>query len=663
MIEALRRSAYYWLVARIGRRPFSARPRTRSLSWLVWSVVLGGTLAVGLSFILREPPPREVPLSDFMTLVTAPASERRVSAVEVSGREYNFQITDPTAAGAIEKGMTIGPEHDDIVSDVLRHDVRVSYSAPRTVTYATLVLFAFASLLLGILAASMVWLRSRAKPATPSSRRPRLLNDGIDAVSFADLGGLEEAISAMTAVIAFLRDPRRFQRLGAACPTAMLLEGPPGSGKTLLARALAKEAGVPFFAVSGSELLEVGSDVAISRICDLFEQGRRHAPAVLFIDHLEAVGHELTLEASDHRRQVVQELLHQMDGVDPNEGVFVLGATATPETIEPALLRSGRLGRRVVCRYPNAQGRMAILGIHTRKIPLAIDVELETIAQLSEGLTGADLGDLVNDGALYAVAEERDAVCMADFEAALSRKVLTKRPSKDESFAVLGLAPPERKRAALYVAGQLLVARRLNLLKEEGLITLNLRIGALLRTRDLAVFTRSEIRDRITMALAGRAAEERSKTMGEATSLGERDLADATRLAQRYVRELGFGSSIPIRALASGELELAGVTADMGRRVEREVSDLIADGLRQAGALLEEDGEGLDMLSDAIDAGAPLVISRITALLTEGHLSRAALAPPKENVFADVLVKKEKKRPVSIFGPPRPAPSAADGRS
>jgi cell division protease FtsH len=482
-------------------------------------------------------------------------------------------------------------------------------------------------------------------------------------LSFADVGGLEEAISVLAPLIAFLKDPKRFQRLGAEYPNATLLEGPPGSGKTLLARALAGEAGIPFLAVSASELLETGPGVAVSPIRDLFEQGRKHAPAMLFIDHLEALGNELTRDAPQQRKQALQELLHQMDGTVANEGVFVICATASPEVLDRALLRSGRLGRRVTCRYPNAQGRLAILRIHTRKIPLASDVELDIIARLTEGFTGADLRDLVNEAAIYAVADDKDAVFMADFEAALSGMTLTKRRSSEEKFDVPLLTPQERKRAALYVAGQLLVARRLDLLKEEGVITVNVRIGALLRTRDLAAATRSEIRDRITLAMAGRAAEERSKTRGEPTSLGAKDLADATRLAQRFVRDFGFGSSIPVRALAPGEVEPAAVSGDMGRRVEREVSDLIADGLRQAGALLEEDEKGLAMLRDALDAGVPLVISRIDALLTEGDSSHAALAPPKLNAFADVLITKEKKRPASIFGPPKPAPSAKDGSS
>src|SRR5690606_25334377 len=257
--------------------------------------------------------------------------------------------------------------------------------------------------------------------------RARLLNEAQNKITFADVAGIDEAKDEVEEIIAFLKDPKKFQRLGGRIPKGVLMMGPPGTGKTLLARAIAGEAGVPFFSISGSDFVEMFVGVGASRVRDLFEQGKKHAPCIIFIDEIDAVGRHRGAGIGGgqyEREQTLNRLLDGMDGFESNEGVIIIAATKRPDVLDPAILRPGRFDRRITVPRPDIRGREGILAVHTKKVPLAADVDLSVIAAGTPGFVGADLENLVNEAALLAARQDKEAVSMADIEMAKDKVLM-----------------------------------------------------------------------------------------------------------------------------------------------------------------------------------------------------------------------------------------------
>ncbi|MCD6661881.1 MAG: ATP-dependent zinc metalloprotease FtsH [Comamonas sp.] len=364
-------------------------------------------------------------------------------------------------------------------------------------------------------------------------------------VTFDDVAGVDEAKAELEEIVDFLKDPKSHSRLGARIPKGILLVGPPGTGKTLLARAVAGQAGVPFFSINGSEFVEMFVGVGAARVRDLFERARLHAPAIIFIDELDALGRARgawSLGGHDEKEQTLNQLLAELDGFDPRTGLVLLAATNRPEILDPALLRAGRFDRQVLVDRPDKVGRLQILQVHIKRIQLAAGLDLEQIAALTPGFTGADLANLVNEAALLATRRRADAVTLADFTAAIERIVagLEKRNRI--------LNPQERHVIAVHEMGHALVALSLPGLDTVHKVSIIARgIGALgytiqRPTEDRYLMTRAELKNKMAMLLAGRAAE--ALLIGEISTGAADDLAKATNIARSMVMRFGMDATL-----------------------------------------------------------------------------------------------------------------------
>jgi cell division protease FtsH len=386
----------------------------------------------------------------------------------------------------------------------------------------------------------------RGGPAAMQAGRTgaRLYQETSSKVTFADVAGVDEAEQELGEVIEFLKEPEKFARLGGTLPKGILLVGPPGTGKTLLARAVAGEAGVPFFSVSGSEFVEMFVGVGAARVRDLFAQAKKRAPCIIFIDELDALGKArgAAITAHEEREQTLNQLLVELDGFDPREGVVLMAATNRPEILDPALLRPGRFDRHVLVDRPDKAGRRAILAVHAKKIALAPDADLDAIAGLTAGMVGADLANIINEAALLAVRRGKDAVGTAELQEAIERVIagLEKRNRV--------LIPSEKERVAYHELGHALVALELPGQDEVRKISIVPRgIAALgytlqLPTEDRFLMTRSELEDKLAVLLAGRAAEE--LIYGEVSTGAQDDLLKATNIARSMVRAYAMGEGL-----------------------------------------------------------------------------------------------------------------------
>ena len=428
-------------------------------------------------------------------------------------------------------------------------------------------------LLWGLLARRMAGAAGQAMSFGKS--RARLVADEDTGVTFDDVAGAEEAKQDLAEVVAFLKNPERYTRLGAKIPKGILLVGPPGTGKTLLARAVAGEAGVPFFHLSGSDFVEMFVGVGAARVRDLFEQAQKHAPCIVFIDEIDAIGRQRGVHmgvVNDEREQTLNQLLVELDGFEPNNGVILLAATNRPDVLDPALLRPGRFDRQVVLDAPDAEGREAILKVHARGKPLADDVDLRAIARATPGMSGADLANAMNEAALLAARRGADRIAQADLEAAVERIVAgPERKSRR-------LSEEDKERVAYHETGHALVAHESPGADPVHKISIVPRghaaLGYTLQLpdQDQYLLTRTELEGKIRGLLGGRAAEE--VVFGEVSSGAENDLERATTLARQMVTMFGMGKSVGLYHV--GHHEGGPFLQGPGGPVVRDVSDATA---------------------------------------------------------------------------------------
>jgi len=440
--------------------------------------------------------------------------------------------------------------------------------------------------------------RSRARRYQPSG----------DRITFADVAGIDEAKAELTEVVDFLRHPEKYQKLGGRIPHGVLLSGPPGTGKTLLARAVAGEADVPFFSLAASEFVEAIVGVGASRVRDLFTQAKEAAPAIVFIDELDAIGRSRTSGVAgfsggnDEREQTLNQILTEMDGFDSSTSVIVIGATNRPDVLDQALLRPGRFDRRIAVQPPDRVGREAILKVHTRKVPLAPDVDLGGIAATTPGMVGADLANLVNEAVLLAARREHDAVTESDFTDALERIVLGAERQ-------VMISPEDRRRTAYHEAGHAIVGmltKGADPVRKISIIPRGLALGVTFAAPDSDRFNYSEpeVVARIKVALGGRAAEE--VVYDEISTGAESDIQQLTEIARQMVGRWGMSPAIgPIAVIprdGSGPLlpGASDVSSSTQQRVDDEIRRIVDESHQQVVALLKQNRGKLDSLATAL---------------------------------------------------------------
>ena len=464
-----------------------------------------------------------------------------------------------------------------------------------------------------LLIAGFLWISRRAAAAAGGGlfglgrSRAKRYSEDPSKVTFDDVAGIDEAENELIEIVDFLKNPEKYQRLGGTVPKGVLLIGAPGTGKTLLARAIAGQAGVPFFSLSASEFIEMIVGVGASRVRDLFKQAREAAPAIVFIDELDAIGRTrgsgAHLGGHDEREQTLNQILTEMDGFDSREGVIVLAATNRADVLDQALLRPGRFDRRVVVQRPDRRGRAAILKVHTRKVPLAPDVSLERIAAETPGLVGAELRNLVNEAALLAARRDASAVGAEDFSEALQK--ITLGPARN-----LLLNPAERERTAYHEAGHALLALLLpggDPVHRVSIVPRGMSLGATyqLPVDDRTTYAQNYLQARITGALGGRAAEK--LVYGVTTSGAEADLQQVTDIARHMVLRWGMSEKVgPISYLAPQDdglppaFQRQPYSEATSELIDAEIRRIVEESHREADRLLGVHRDQLDALARAL---------------------------------------------------------------
>ena len=490
--------------------------------------------------------------------------------------------------------------------------------------------------------------------------RARLHHEDKPKVTFDHVAGVDEAKQELAEIVEFLKHPKKFNELGAKIPKGVLLVGPPGTGKTLLARAVAGEAGVPFFSISGSEFVEMFVGVGASRVRDLFENAKKNAPCLIFIDELDAVGRQRGAGLGgghDEREQTLNQLLVEMDGFETNTGIIVMAATNRSDILDPALLRPGRFDRKVVVDRPDLQGRLAILRIHARNKPLAPDVDLEVLARRTPGFAGADLESLLNEAAILAARFNRKLITMSDCEEAIDRVLMG--PEKKNRV----MSEMDRKVFAYHEAGHAVVAH----FSEHGdpvhKVTIVGRGGAggytmMLPEEERYVSTRSKLLDDLVNLLGGRAAEELA--LDEISKGDNNDLERVTRIARKMVMEWGMSSKLgPLTFGRPNGEDLVFLGRDISRErnyseevaalIDEEVHQLVDSSYDKAKALLSEHRDKLDLVAEALLERETLTREEFLALMAGQELGEPEQAEVPEQPAADYL-EERKKDAVKVRG-------------
>ena len=548
----------------------------------------------------------------------------------------NGEISEVTIQGSKIKGVfadgsefeSYAPDYPDLVSILREKGVRIKAKpADESPWYVTLLVSWFPMILL--IAVWIFFMRQMqvggGKAMSFGKSRARLLTEQQQKVTFEDVAGIDEAKVELEEIIEFLKDPKKFTRLGGRIPRGVLLVGAPGTGKTLLARAIAGEAGVPFFSISGSDFVEMFVGVGASRVRDLFIQGKRHAPCIIFIDEIDAVGRHRGAGLGgghDEREQTLNQLLVEMDGFESNEGVILISATNRPDVLDPALLRPGRFDRQILVPLPDIKGRLGILKVHSRSTPLSSDVELEVVARGTPGFSGADLANLVNEAALLAARSEKSKIEMVDFEQAKDKVMMgVERKS-------MIISDEEKNIIAYHEAGHALVAKIVPNADPIHKVTIIPRGMALGLTQQLPeddkyINSRDYLIDQVTVLFGGRGAEE--LVFNQITTGAGNDIERATELARRMVCEWGMSNQLGPLSFGKRE-ELIFLGREVAQQqdysestavdIDREVKKIVTESYERARNVLKDNLDTLHRLAstllerESLDAGEIELIVR-----------------------------------------------------
>ena len=588
-------------------------------------------MVIGLIVILlfqlfqqNQSPRGEIVFSDFLKKVET----GEVREVTLKGNNVSGRLSDGSSF------RTYTADYPDLVKSLKDRGVKIDVKPAETNSWLAVVLQWVPMLLfIGVWIFFMRQMQGGgAKALSFGKARARLISDKQNKVTFQDVAGVDEAKEELREIIEFLKDPPKFQKLGGKIPKGVLLVGPPGTGKTLLAKAIAGEANVPFFSISGSDFVEMFVGVGASRVRDLFEQGKKHAPCIIFMDEIDAVGRHRGAGLGgghDEREQTLNQLLVEMDGFETNEGVILIAATNRPDVLDPALLRPGRFDRQVVVARPDVKGREEILRVHSRRIPLAPNVELKVLARGTPGFSGADLANLVNESALLAARLDKKIVEMSDFENAKDKVLMgVERRS-------MIISDEEKKTIAYHEAGHALVADLLPGADPLHKVTIIPRGRALgltqqLPTDDKYNYSREYLIDRITILLGGRTAEE--VVFQQRTTGAGDDLEKATDMARKMVCEWGmsdkmgpltFGKSEEHIFLGREMSRAKDYSEDTAILIDSEIKRIVTDCAGRARQIIETNLEKLHTLARALLERESLDGAEIARLLRVPPLTGA----------------------------------------
>ncbi len=596
----------------------------------------------------------------------------QVREVKIALTQISAQVSgDLAAPGQKIRPIVVDKESVSELKKLLR-DKGVSYKIEEARPNDWLVIVVNAIPILLILGLWVFMIRQMQaggnKALSFGKSRARLLSTQQKKATFKDVAGIDEAKEELQEIIDFLKDPQKFQKLGGRIPKGVLLVGPPGTGKTLLARAIAGEANVPFFSISGSDFVEMFVGVGASRVRDLFEQGKKNAPCIIFIDEIDAVGRHRGAGLGgghDEREQTLNALLVEMDGFESNEGVILIAATNRPDVLDPALLRPGRFDRRVVVPRPDVKGREEILRVHTRKVPLSDDVELTVIARGTPGFSGADLANLVNEAALWAARQLRKFVIMEDFEMSKD-KVLMGVERKS-----MILSEVEKRNTAYHEAGHALAAAMTSGADPLHKVTIIPRGMALGVTQQLPIddrhtYTKEYLEAELTVLMGGRAAEE--LFLKQLTTGAGNDIERATEIARQMVCEWGMSDLGPLTFGKREEAIFLGreiaqhrdYSEDTAIHIDSEVRKIVSGAYTRAQQTLETNREILERIAMALLDREVLDASEIKLLLEGKPLPEKAKpappAPPAPAVAGAQVVRPKPPVPGLAKGE-KPAPA------
>ncbi|PIV73040.1 MAG: cell division protein FtsH [Rhodobacteraceae bacterium CG17_big_fil_post_rev_8_21_14_2_50_65_11] len=566
---------------------------------------------------------RSVSYSDFIDRVEAGS----VSAAIIDGETIQFT----TGQGNFE---TVRPAEVDVTPILRESDVRIEVRPQEQSGFiAGLMMWLPILVLIGVWIFFMNRMQGGGKGGAMGfgKSKAKLLTEKQGRVTFDEVAGIDEAKEELEEIVEFLRTPQKFSRLGGQIPKGALLVGPPGTGKTLLARAIAGEAGVPFFTISGSDFVEMFVGVGASRVRDMFEQAKKNAPCIVFIDEIDAVGRSRGVGyggGNDEREQTLNQLLVEMDGFEANEGIIIVAATNRPDVLDPALLRPGRFDRQVQVPNPDIKGREKILGVHARKVPLGPDVDLRIIARGTPGFSGADLANLVNEAALMAARINRRFVTMEDFENAKDKVMMgAERRS-------MVMTEDEKKLTAYHEAGHAIVGLNVpqhDPIHKATIIPRGRALGLVLSLpeRDQLSVTYTKYTSKIAMAMGGRVAEELTFGLENVTSGAASDIQQVSKIARAMVTQFGFAEELGYVDYANEQQSYLGAygggsshSAATQKIIDDKVKELVDEGYHTAKRILTEKHDDLERLAQGLLEYETLTGSEITKVIAGEPLNR-----------------------------------------
>ena len=614
-------------------------------SLLFWMILVAAAALVW-NFSTLQTGQEPTTFSEFMVMVDG----GEVSRVTIAGNE----ITGTTNSNRNFRTYA-PPQYEGLANRLLERNVEVSAREP-TASPWTAILFSWAPILLmiGFFVFFMRQMQSGGNKALSFGKsKAKLSSSTQKKVTFKDVAGVDEAKDELQEIIEYLREPQKFQKLGGRIPKGVLLMGAPGTGKTLMARAVAGEASVPFFSISGSDFVEMFVGVGASRVRDLFEQGKKNAPCIVFIDEIDAVGRHRGAGLGgghDEREQTLNQLLVEMDGFESNEGVILVAATNRPDVLDPALLRPGRFDRRIVVNRPDVKGREGILLVHTKKIPLSDDVDVPVLARGTAGFSGADLANLVNEAALNAARYNQKSVRMHDFEYAKDKVLMG---AERRSMII---SEEEKRITAVHEAGHALLTVVLPNADPIHKVTIIPRGMALGLTQQLPLdekhnYSRDYLRDQLAILLGGRIAEE--LTIGNVTTGAGNDLERATELARRMVCEWGMSDAMGPLTFGKKEEQIflgreiaqhQDYSEDTALRIDQEVKRLVTDNYGRAQEVLAAHKQQVLDMAEALLAHETLDADQVRRLVAGEPLGKVAPAqgPPPPPPAVDEAEKEER---------------------
>jgi cell division protease FtsH len=617
-----------------------------ALTLVIWAVVRSNS----------GPHPAQPTFSDFMDSVNKDA----VQEVTITGTDVTGTKKDGT-----KFKTTIPANYPDLYKILQDKNVKTTIKDDSNSNWVTWVANGLPLiLLLGLWIFFMRQMQSGGNKALSFGKsRARLLSSQQKKVTFKDVAGVDEAKEELHEIIEFLREPQKFQKLGGRIPKGVLLVGPPGTGKTLLARGIAGEANVPFFSISGSDFVEMFVGVGASRVRDLFEQGKKNAPCIIFIDEIDAVGRHRGAGLGgghDEREQTLNQLLVEMDGFESNEGVILIAATNRPDVLDPALLRPGRFDRRVVVPLPDVGGREGILRVHCKKIPLSEDVELSVLARGTPGFSGADLANLVNEAALLAARQNRKQVMMQDFEVSKDKVLMGKERRS------LILSDEEKKITAFHEAGHALVAIKVPFADPLHKVTIIPRGMALGVTMQLPLddrhnYSRDYLESRLAIMMGGRVAEE--LFLNGITTGASNDIEQATEVARRMVCEFGMSDLGPL-AYGKNQQEIflgrdlatqRDFSEDTAIKIDQEVKRFVMTAFQRAKDVISSNRDALVRIAEALLEREVLDASEVNLLMEGKPLPERPKSPPPGQPETTEVLKPQTAPGVPSRERPQPA--------